>query len=133
MGLNFLLNTGPMGTGDLEPLAYENMAKLSAWMKVNGESIHGTRALQGKETASVPATTKGDVRYLYLLPVIKGENPPAPAQVSMTGLDGTYQAQLLDDGKMLPVTRDGDTLVVARPEGVVANTVRVIKLSPVGK
>ena len=74
MGFDYLLDIGPMASGDIEPAAYENIAKLGDWMKINGEAIHGTRALQGKDTASVPATSKGDVHYLYLVPAIKGEN-----------------------------------------------------------
>ena len=129
MGFNYLLDVGPMADGNLDPAAYENIAKLSDWMKVNGEAIHGTRALQGKETASVPATSKGDIRYLYLVPAIKSEKNDLPSRVSITGLTGEYQAQLLG-GNTLPLTRDGDTLTVAIPSGVPGETVRVIKLSP---
>lgn len=140
MGFNYLLDIGPMASGDIEPAAYENIAKLGDWMKINGEAIHGTRALQGKETASVPATSKGDVRYLYLVPAIKGENEyrvPAiskkndpPSRVSITGLAGDYQAQLLGSDNALTVTRDRDTITVAIPTGIPGETVRVVKLSP---
>jgi len=140
MGFNYLLDVGPMADGNLDPAAYENIAKLSDWMKVNGEAIHGTRALQGKETASVPATSKGDDRYLYLVPAIKNDNDYlAPAfisekndplsRVSITGLAGDYQAQLLG-GSTLPLTRDGYTITVAIPAGIPGDTVRVVKLSP---
>ena len=130
MGFNYLLDVGPMASGDLDTGAYENIAKLSAWMKINDEAIHGTRALQGKEMASVPATSKGDARYLYLVPGKKGVRKAPAGSVSITGLRGVYRAQLLCDDKALTVTRDGDTITVTIPNGVPGETVRVVKLLP---
>jgi alpha-L-fucosidase len=139
MGFNYLVDVGPMASGDLDDGAHENIAKLGDWMKVNGEAIHGTRALQGTEKANVPAVSKGDVRYLYLVPAIRGENDyrmpvkgdsnNSPSSASITGLIGDYKAQLLG-GETLPVTRDGNTLIVEIPSGVPGETVRVVKLSP---
>lgn len=124
-GINNLLDIGPTTSGDLEPAAYENLAKLEAWMKINNEAIYGTRALQGRETAIVPASSKGDVRYLYLIP---GKNPAqAPASVSISGLrnPGPYRARLLGDDRELSVTTAGDfaapspelTLKISSPSG----------------
>lgn len=107
-GINNLLDIGPMADGNLEPAAYENLDKLSAWMNVNSEAVYGTRALQGHEAATVPASAKGDVRYLYLFPAKKGETDAATA--SLTGLRGAaaYRAHLLGDGKELAVSMSGD-------------------------
>ena len=92
-----------MPDGNLEPAAYENLAKLEAWMNVNGEAIYGTRALQGRETATVPASSKGDVRYLYVIPGRTGN-------VAISGLRsaGAYRASLLGGGGDLPVALSGD-------------------------
>jgi alpha-L-fucosidase len=43
-GGNLLLNIGPTGTGMIPPQALGCLEKFGAWMKVNGEAIHGTTA-----------------------------------------------------------------------------------------
>ncbi len=132
-GINNLLDIGPMATGDFPPEAYENIKKLSGWMKINSEAIYGTRALQGEETASVPASSKGEVRYLYLVPGKKGENKPPIEKVSITGLPDNYQARLLGNEQSLLVTTNSDTISVAVPGDVPGGSVRVVKLFPQDK
>jgi hypothetical protein len=60
---------------------------------------------------------------------VKGDSNNSPSSASITGLIGDYKAQLLG-GETLPVTRDGNTLIVEIPSGVPGETVRVVKLSP---
>ncbi len=43
-GGNYLLNVGPTGEGEIPPVSLERLAAIGQWMKVNGESIHGTSA-----------------------------------------------------------------------------------------
>jgi alpha-L-fucosidase len=43
-GGNYLLNVGPTAEGVLPPEAVRILGEVGAWMKVNGESIHGTVA-----------------------------------------------------------------------------------------
>src|SRR5215813_5241495 len=40
---NFLLNIGPMPDGSIQPEFVERLRGMGEWMKVNGESIYGTR------------------------------------------------------------------------------------------
>jgi alpha-L-fucosidase len=42
-GGNYLLNIGPGPEGELDPVAYQRLKEIGAWMKVNGEAIYGTR------------------------------------------------------------------------------------------
>jgi alpha-L-fucosidase len=42
-GGNYLLNIGPGPDGELDPVAYERLKEVGAWMKTNGTSIYGTR------------------------------------------------------------------------------------------
>jgi len=43
-GANLLLNTGPMPDGRLQPENVATLAAIGRWLKVNGQSIHGTTA-----------------------------------------------------------------------------------------
>jgi len=42
-GGNYLLNIGPGPDGDFDPVAYQRLREIGAWMKINGEAIYGTR------------------------------------------------------------------------------------------
>ncbi len=42
-GANFLLNTGPMPNGELQPENVATLGEIGAWLKVYGRSIYGTR------------------------------------------------------------------------------------------
>ena len=44
LGGNYLLNVSPTGEGILLPQAVERLEAVGQWMKVNGESIYGTKA-----------------------------------------------------------------------------------------
>jgi alpha-L-fucosidase len=43
-GGNYLLNVGPNGQGEIPAASIDRLAAIGAWMKINGESIHGTTA-----------------------------------------------------------------------------------------
>jgi alpha-L-fucosidase len=43
-GGNYLLNVGPTGEGEIPAASLERLAAIGDWMKINGESIHGTTA-----------------------------------------------------------------------------------------
>lgn len=43
-GGNYLLNVGPTGAGEIPAPSLERLAEMGEWMKVHGESIHGTTA-----------------------------------------------------------------------------------------
>ena len=43
-GGNFLLNVGPTSEGEIPAPSLDRLADIAAWMKTNGESIHGTTA-----------------------------------------------------------------------------------------
>jgi alpha-L-fucosidase len=43
MNANFLLNVGPMPDGTIQPEFVSTLKELGDWLKINGESIYGTR------------------------------------------------------------------------------------------
>lgn len=64
---NMLLNFGPTKDGVFTTGMNDRLREIAQWMKVNGRSIKGTRALDDSESASVPATAGKGHRYLFLL------------------------------------------------------------------
>lgn len=126
-GVNHLLDIGPMANGDLSANICENLDHLAAWMQVNGEAIHGTRALPEPERADVPAVSKGAIRYLYLIPDRTNSDLQ---EVSINGLSGEYQAQLLGQSKLLLMKAAGDVKTIAVPRQDRSATIRIVKLTP---
>jgi alpha-L-fucosidase len=43
-GGNYLLNVGPQADGRFSPVTIERLRDIAAWMRVNADAIHGTRA-----------------------------------------------------------------------------------------
>jgi alpha-L-fucosidase len=62
---NYLLNLGPQPDGRLPEGTAPAFAEMAAWMRSNGEAVHGVRG--GPEgAANVPVTTAGETWYLHL-------------------------------------------------------------------
>ena len=64
---NFLLNVGPMPTGEIQPEFVERMRGIGAWLQTHGESIYGTR---GGPIAPRPwgvTTQRGDRVFVHVL------------------------------------------------------------------
>jgi alpha-L-fucosidase len=64
---NFLLNIGPMPTGQIQPEFVERLKEMGAWMDKNGESIYGTRGGPITHRPWGVTTVKGDKVYVHIL------------------------------------------------------------------
>jgi alpha-L-fucosidase len=64
---NLLLDVGPMPDGRIEPRQVEVLRRVGDWLKVNGESIYGTRGGPYMPTPRYTATRKGKTVYLHIL------------------------------------------------------------------
>ncbi len=68
-GGNYLLNIGPGPDGEFDPVAYERLKKIGAWMKVNGEAIYGTRmhaAFKDGDNIRFTQSKDGKTKYIFL-------------------------------------------------------------------
>jgi len=95
-GGNLLLNVGPTAGGEFPPECVERLREIGAWMKVNGESIHGTSASPLPPLPWGRCTTKkleGGTTRLYLHVF----DWPKDGQLIVPGLDAdpTARAALL--------------------------------------
>ncbi len=62
---NMLLNVSPMGNGKLDKKAHDLLKEIGAWIKINGESIYGTKPWLTSGVAKERFVTKGD-NTIYL-------------------------------------------------------------------
>lgn len=65
-GGNYLLNVGPMGDGTVPARSVELMHSIGQWMRVNGESIYGTRANSIGRVSWGRITTRPGRSYLHV-------------------------------------------------------------------
>lgn len=85
-GGNYLLNVGPTSQGILPPEAVRILGEVGQWMKVNGESIHGTIA---SPLDAAPAwgriTQKGNALYLHVF------DWPQDGKLTVSGINATVK------------------------------------------
>ena len=78
---NLLLNVGPKADGTMEPAEAKVFQEIGAWLRVNGQSIYGTRGGVYYPNKNFTSTFNANKLYLHLLdikgntltlPVVKG-------------------------------------------------------------
>lgn len=109
-GGNVLLNVGPNGRGEFEPVAQETLAEIGEWMRFHDRSIYGATATEGFEApVDCRYTQRGNRLYLHIF------NWPM-RHIHLEGMAGRIEyAQLLHDASQVFVT-DSD------PEAKAQNT-----------
>jgi alpha-L-fucosidase len=121
-GGSLLLDVGPNPKGDLEPVAYERMKEIGAWMKVNGEAIYGTRPVAPFKNEKIRFTLqKGGAVCAIYLPDEKEKS--MPESISLTGIRPAQGARvsLLGAGDDLKWKQEGDRMIVSIPTSVRQN------------
>jgi len=117
---NLLLDVGPMPDGRIEPRQVDILEQIGSWMKLNGESIYGTRGGPWKPTTGIASTRKCRTVYVHILkwPDTVLKLPDIHAKVVGAKLlnGGVLQVQQTQSGIEIsvdPSQRDGsDTVVV---------------------
>lgn len=66
-GSNLLLNVGPMPNGKIQPEHIKSLAEMGSWLKVNGETIYGTKGGIIPPSEDMVSTQKGKKLYLHIL------------------------------------------------------------------
>lgn len=133
VGVNYLLGVGPTRDGEFVDGIYKNMAAVAEWMKQNAVSVKdGAKPLPETESASVPATMKGNTRYLFAIP--KFNDPfgaPLTASDETLTLKGVHQpksVKLLGDGSALQFTYADGAVNVQLPASKRTQLVDVVQV-----
>ena len=135
LGINYLLGIGPDGQGELHPDAYANMAAVAGWMRQNGRAIRGTKPLPAAESASVPATAAGSIRYLFALRQFKQGRmldhdmlPLADLTLTLRGVAKPDAVKLLGEGTDLEYGYSDRTITVRLPAALRTKLVDVVEV-----
>jgi len=109
MNANFLLNVGPMPSGEIQPEFVQRLKEVGKWTKQYGESIYGTRGGPAAGPWGV-TTQRGSTVYVHVLdwngPVLALPNLPRPVR----------SARLLRDGSSVEFSTVMGALVLKVPE-----------------
>ncbi|HEX9885584.1 MAG TPA: alpha-L-fucosidase [Longimicrobiales bacterium] len=118
-GGNLLLNIGPGPDGTWHDAAYERMAALGAWLRVNGEAIYGTRAVEPFAEGRVRLTQARDgaVYAIYLPEEGETELPRYLTMTEIAPADGAT-ITLVGTDRALEWERAGGGFVARVPESV---------------
>jgi alpha-L-fucosidase len=117
-GGNLLLNIGPGPLGQWHEDAYKLLDDIGGWMKVNGESIYGTRALAPYKEGKVCISRKGDhTIFIYYL---ADENEAMPSNIGMTGfaLPAGSKIEMVGKGTSLKWRKSNGGFVIEIPERI---------------
>ena len=103
---NMLLNVGPEPSGVIAPCQAELLKNMGAWLKVNGESIYGTRGGPYMPTKQMASTHKGNTVYVHIL-AWAGDSlklAPLPAKVVKSRLLGGGDATVKQTGAGIEIS-----------------------------
>jgi len=120
-GGNLLLNIGPGPDGTWHDAAYDRLAALGAWIKVNGEAIYGTRPIAPYADGKVRLTQgkDGSVYAIYLAD--EGETElPRYLMLSKIVPASDATVTLIGTGRTLSWERSGTGFVAKVPAGLKA-------------
>ncbi|MDN5204785.1 alpha-L-fucosidase [Fulvivirgaceae bacterium BMA10] len=115
-GGNFLLNVGPSPEGDWDPVVYDRLKGIGAWMRINSEAIYNSRIVAPYKDGKVALTQNKDTKAVYgiYLPDENESTPPAKiwlthitpakgASVTMLGAPGRLKWQKIGNGVLIEI------------------------------
>lgn len=116
-GGNLLLNIAPGPDGTWDEGAYRLLADMGAWMKVNGEAIYETRAMEPYKEGKVCLTSKKD-GSLFLIYLADEDEARMPALIGLSCLSPMEGSgvTLLGSDIELEWYKKGDGFEVKIPE-----------------
>jgi alpha-L-fucosidase len=121
-GGNLLLNVAPGPDGTWQQGAYDLLAEMGKWTKVNGEAIYGSRAMAPYAEGQVRMTRQpdGNTFFVYL------SNAPEagmPREIHVASHQPAYGAEvtLLGTTAKLPWRTNGEGFVATIPDQVRVN------------
>jgi alpha-L-fucosidase len=116
-GGNLLLNIGPGPDGDWDPVAYSRLQEIGAWMKINGEAIHGSKPLAPYEQGNIHFTQSKDGKTKYVFYLSEQDDVKLPPEVIIKNFHVAKGSRisLLGTGANLKWKSENDTVTIVIP------------------
>lgn len=115
-GGNLALNVGPQPDGRLPAEAMKEISGLGAWLRVNGDAIYGTRAVDGDpQIGNVAFTKKGNAVYAH---IILQEEDILFGLVQIPWSGNVEKVTNIATGQEMSFVKTNDELSVSLPEPI---------------
>lgn len=135
-GGNYLLNVGPKADGTFPQESIDLLKGMGVWMKVNGESIYGTKASPfglfpwGRCTKKDPDSYRDGQNTILYFSVFDW---PKDGKLTIPGLKNEIiSAKLLANGASMKTEMNNNGLVIKVPEKALDENATVIKVEVKG-
>ncbi|MCJ8209827.1 alpha-L-fucosidase [Mucilaginibacter sp. RS28] len=102
-GGNLLMNIGPGPDGDWDTEAYKRLQGIGEWIKINGESIYGSKAIAPYSDGNTYFTQSKNGKAVYAFVLGDGEKVSLPSSltVKLNNTKGLKAARLLGSNQKL--------------------------------
>jgi alpha-L-fucosidase len=120
-GGNLLMNIGPGPDGDWDPVAYERLQGISAWMKINGEGIYSSKSVAPYSTGNIYYTKAKNDKTIYAFMLADQNKVVLPATISVK-VNKPKKVSLLGSKQHLKWKQQGDGIVINIPAGLQQNS-----------
>jgi alpha-L-fucosidase len=120
-GGNLLMNIGPGPDGDWDPVAYERLQGISAWIKINGEGIYNSKSVAPYSTGNIFYTKAKNDKAIYAFMLSDQEKVKLPATVSVKALK-PKKVILLGSKQNLKWKQQNDEIVISIPASLQQNS-----------
>ena len=110
-GANFLLNTGPMPNGKIQPENVDTLMVIGHWLETYGDAYYGTRKGPVKPQEWGATTTKGNKIYVHVLDY-------TGSSIEIPGVDPDHlqSAVYFDDNSRADVKKNRDRITLTIQE-----------------
>lgn len=111
------LGVGPTADGIIEQPVVDRLHKIGEWMRANGEAIYSTRTTSVYNDGKTWFTANKDGETLYAIYTVS-DGETLPATIEWKGNLPKGKMTLLQTGKKVKYSCEGDKVVVKLPEGL---------------
>ena len=111
------LGVGPTADGIIEQPVVDRLHKIGEWMRTNGEAIYNTRITPVYNDGKTWFTANKDGETLYAIYAVS-DGETLPATIEWKGNLPKGKMTLLQTGKKVKYSCEGDKVVVKLPEGL---------------